>query len=45
MQEFKRVQYLNELIAARENKLIKVITRIRRSGKDGILIIGITDFY
>ncbi len=37
MQEFKRVQYLNELIAARENKLIKVITGIRRSGKSYLL--------
>ena len=37
MQEFKREQYLNELIASRENKLIKVITGIRRSGKSYLL--------
>ena len=33
MKEIKREQYLNELIAAKENKLIKVITGIRRAGK------------
>ena len=37
MQEIKREQYLNELIAARENKLIKTITGIRRSGKSYLL--------
>ena len=37
MQEIKREQYLNELITARENKLIKVITGIRRSGKSYLL--------
>ena len=37
MQEFKREQYLNQLIAARENKLIKVITGIRRCGKSYLL--------
>ncbi len=37
MQEFKREQYLNQLVAARENKLIKVITGIRRSGKSYLL--------
>lgn len=37
MQNFKREQYLNELIASRENKLIKVITGIRRSGKSYLL--------
>ena len=37
MQEFKREQYLNELIASKENKLIKVITGIRRSGKSYLL--------
>ena len=33
MIEIKRNQYLNELITARENKLIKVVTGIRRCGK------------
>ncbi len=37
MKEIKREQYLEELIAARENKLIKVITGIRRSGKSYLL--------
>lgn len=37
MKEIKRQQYLNELISARENKLIKVITGIRRSGKSYLL--------
>ena len=37
MKEIKREQYLNELISARENKLIKVITGIRRSGKSYLL--------
>ncbi len=37
MQEIKREQYLNELIASRENKLIKVITGIRRCGKSYLL--------
>ena len=30
MKEIKREQYLNELVSSRENKLIKVITGIRR---------------
>lgn len=37
MKEIKREQYLNELISARENKLIKVITGIRRTGKSYLL--------
>ena len=37
MKEIKREQYLNELISARENKLIKVITGIRRCGKSYLL--------
>lgn len=37
MKEIKREHYLNELIAARENKLIKVITGIRRCGKSYLL--------
>ncbi len=37
MKEFKREQYLNELISARENKLIKVVTGIRRCGKSYLL--------
>lgn len=37
MKEIKGEQYLNELISARENKLIKVITGIRRSGKSYLL--------
>lgn len=37
MKEINREQYLNELILARENKLIKVITGIRRCGKSYLL--------
>ncbi len=37
MKEIKRQNYLNELISARENKLIKVITGIRRCGKSYLL--------
>lgn len=37
MKEFKREQYLNELISTRENKLIKVVTGIRRCGKSYLL--------
>lgn len=37
MKEINREQYLNELISARENKLIKVITGIRRCGKSYLL--------
>ena len=37
MREIKRENYLNELIDARENKLIKVITGIRRCGKSYLL--------
>ena len=37
MIEIKRNQYLNELITARENKLIKVVTGIRRCGKSYLL--------
>ncbi len=37
MKEIKREQYLNELISARENKLIKIITGIRRCGKSYLL--------
>lgn len=37
MKEIKRQQYLNELVSARENKLIKVITGIRRCGKSYLL--------
>ncbi len=37
MKEIKREQYLNELISAKENKLIKVITGIRRCGKSYLL--------
>ena len=37
MEEISREQYLNDLIAARGNKLIKVITGIRRSGKSYLL--------
>ncbi len=37
MKEIKREQYLNELLSARENKLIKVITGIRRCGKSYLL--------
>ena len=37
MKEIKREQYLNELVSARENKLIKVITGIRRCGKSYLL--------
>ena len=37
MKEIKREQYLNELISAKENRLIKVITGIRRCGKSYLL--------
>ena len=37
MKEILREQYLNELISARGNKLIKVITGIRRCGKSYLL--------
>lgn len=37
MQEINRVKYLNELISAKHNHLIKVITGIRRSGKSYLL--------
>lgn len=37
MKEIKRQNYLNELISARENKLIKAITGIRRCGKSYLL--------
>ena len=37
MPEIKREEYLNELIVAKENKLIKVITGIRRCGKSYLL--------
>ena len=37
MKEIKREQYLNELVSARENKLIKVITGIKRCGKSYLL--------
>lgn len=37
MKEIKRQNYLNELISARKNKLIKVITGIRRCGKSYLL--------
>lgn len=37
MKEIKREQYLNELVSSRENKLIKVITGIRRCGKSYLL--------
>ena len=37
MKEISREQYLNELVSARGNKLIKVITGIRRSGKSYLL--------
>ena len=37
MKEITRQNYLNELISARENKLIKVITGIRRCGKSYLL--------
>lgn len=37
MKEISREQYLNELISARGNKLIKVITGIRRCGKSYLL--------
>ena len=37
MKEIKREQYLGELVSARENKLIKVITGIRRCGKSYLL--------
>ena len=35
--EIKRNYYLNKLIAKKENKLIKIITGIRRSGKSYLL--------
>lgn len=37
MKEINRERYLSELILARENKLIKVITGIRRCGKSYLL--------
>lgn len=37
MKEISRTQYLNELVSARGNKLIKVITGIRRCGKSYLL--------
>ena len=37
MKEIKREQYLNELISAKGNRLIKVITGIRRCGKSYLL--------
>lgn len=37
MNEISREQYLNELVSARGNKLIKVITGIRRCGKSYLL--------
>lgn len=37
MQEINREQYLNELVVARGNRLIKVITGIRRCGKSYLL--------
>ena len=37
MKNIKREQYLNELITARENRLIKIITGIRRCGKSYLL--------
>lgn len=37
MNEISRQQYLNELVSARGNKLIKVITGIRRCGKSYLL--------
>lgn len=37
MKEIKRDNYLNKLIARKENNLIKIITGIRRSGKSYLL--------
>lgn len=37
MKIISREQYLNELVSARENRLIKVITGIRRCGKSHLL--------
>lgn len=37
MKIISREQYLNELVSARENRLIKVITGIRRCGKSYLL--------
>ena len=45
---FERKSYLQELISAEGNGMIKIVTGIRRCGKsfndDGILIKGIFDF-
>jgi len=35
--EIERIYYLNKLISKRENKLIKIVTGIRRSGKSYLL--------
>lgn len=37
MQEINRIKYLNELVSAKHNHLIKVITGIRRCGKSYLL--------
>ena len=37
MMEIKRNYYLNKLISKRNNKLIKIVTGIRRSGKSYLL--------
>ena len=34
---FERKKYLDELIAGRENGLVKIITGVRRCGKSGSL--------